>query len=143
MLRVTLFRSWILVGLLGAVHAGAMACALGLLPLPAGIAAAMALGASLAFHVRRHGLLAAADAVVEVRLGEGGRCKLGLRNGKQSTGVLLGSSFVSVPLIVLNVGCEDGFRAVVILPDGMDREDRRRLRVWLRHRSTVAGSAGL
>lgn len=143
MLRVTLCRSWILVGLLGTVHAGGAACALGLLPWPAGIAAATALGASLAFHIRRHGLLASADAVVEARLGEGGRCELGLRNGNQLKGVLLGSSFVSVPLIVLNIRCEDGCRALVILPDGMDREDRRRLRVWLRHRSTAAGSAGL
>jgi hypothetical protein len=143
MLRVTLSRSWILVGLLGSVHAVAAACALGLLPLPGGIAAATALGASLAFHVRRHGLLVAADAVVEARLGEGGRCELGLRNGERPAGVLHGSTFVSVLLIVLNVRCEEGFRAVVILPDGMDREDRRRLRVWLRHRSVAAGSAGL
>jgi len=90
--------------------------------------------ASAVFYVRRDALLLSAQSIVAVALDEG---KIGLltqRDGRQIEGVLLGSSFVAPYLTVLNFQSEGNFFAcnVVILPDSLDAEIFRQLRVWLR-----------
>lgn len=105
--------------------------------------AAGAIGASAFFHVRRDALRLSAGAATELRLGEGGWCELRLRNGQTLTGTVEGTTFVTVPLIVINVRIERSRRrhAVILLSDSASAEELRRVRVWLRYRSRSANAA--
>jgi toxin CptA len=108
------------------------------------IAAVSALVGSAAFYIRRDALLAAANSIVYAEV-EGGRtCMIELRSGASLPCVLLDTSFVSPYLTVLNLRLERAWfaRHVVILPDSLDKDDFRRLRVWLRWKCAAASING-
>lgn len=117
------------------VFAGAM---LGLSSLPWWLvgAAIAALAASLAFYLRREGLRLAPESIVALSLHPDCRCAFQTRSGARHEATLLGSSFVAPYLTVLNLRPSNGLptRHVVILPDGVDAERFRKLRVLLRWR---------
>jgi toxin CptA len=140
LIRIRLSPSPTLAALLVAMHAAAAACALAYLPGWWAAALTAALVASLAFHLRRDALLRARDAVVELAVGDAGRCELGTRGGEVLEGRVLGSSVVSPLLIVVNVGLDAGraHKSVVVMPDSAPAEDLRELRVWLRYRARPA-----
>jgi toxin CptA len=135
--------------MLGGAHLLAGA-ALWLAPLPAGwaLAASLALFVHLTFAVRRHAWLSAADSPVELELADDCSVSACSRAGNWERYQIIGSTFVSPPLTVLNLrsGVGHQTRAVLIASDGLDADSFRRLRVWLRWRwrggSSVLAGAG-
>lgn len=128
-------------------HGVAAVCVLAFAPVRGwGLAGLAALAASLVFHLRRDALLVARDSIPEIILYEDGRCDLLTHGGGELQGRVMESSFVSAPLVALNVRLDSGrFRSVILLADSASAEERRRLRVWLRHalRLKQTGSAGV
>lgn len=113
------------------------------------------LALSLVFHLRRYALLSLPASVTGLELSDEMICTLELRRGERITCTLLGSSFVAPYLTVLELKPlripESGEsmpaltppvlrppprifsgRSVTILPDGIDAEAFRQLRVLLR-----------
>lgn len=126
-----------LAGLLAGMHVFAAAMCW-LAPLPQWLAIAlMPLLAASAWHaLRRDSLRTLPNSLVAVRLHADGRCAFKVRGETWHQAALLGSSFVSPWLTVLNLRPEAGrfARHLVILPDAVNAEDFRRLRVWLKWR---------
>ena len=129
-----LFPSHRLAGVLILAYSAAM-LALLLLQLPAWalVPLYLLLLLSLLLHLRQLAWLSAASAVVKLKL-EGDVLELTLKNGKQLTEYFLQSSFVSPSLTILNARPRDGYwsRSTIILPDSMDSESFRELRVRLK-----------
>ncbi|MPS48600.1 protein YgfX [Methylobacillus sp.] len=75
---------------------------------------------------RRH---PASPAMIE--LDHAGKLWLATRNGMRYPAQVLGSTLVMAGLVVLNLKLEHGKVSCVILPDAVDAEAFRRLRVWL------------
>lgn len=120
--------------LLIAAHAAAL-MALYFLPLPSWALAALTvlLLSGLGFYLRRHAWLTAPSSGVMLQL-DGDRVVLTARSGDQLTGQLSGTSLVTPLLTVLNVlpQGEHFTRSVIILPDSLDPESFRQLRVLLK-----------
>ena len=88
---------------------------------------------SLLHHMRRDAWLSAPSATVKLVL-DGEDVVLTARSGNQLTGRLLQNSLVTPFLTVLNVLPQGAYRArsIIILPDSLDSESFRQLRVWLK-----------
>lgn len=135
MLRVILKRSRKLVAVLTAAHAAA---AMNLVPLDVPIWAKLALtlliAASLGYTVRRYALLrsSAALTALELRENDSSAIRTGGENWQEAR--ILGTTYVSPSLTVVNVRVPGGWRArhIVIVSDNVDAESFRRLRVQLR-----------
>lgn len=135
MLSITLRPSCLLGLLLVAMHALALLSAWQVpLALVAKIGVAALLASSLALSLRQHVWRAGKRSVRAIRLT--GECDLSLQgqDGAWLEAAILPSSFISPYLTVLNLQLEGERRArhVIILPDAMDSEQFRQLRVWLR-----------
>ena len=91
---------------------------------------------SLIYYLKQDALLTANNAVVAFALSDEMRCALTTRSGESIACSILGSTFVAPYLTVLNLKPVEKLftRSVVILPDSMDAEEFRQLRVWLRWR---------
>ncbi len=89
---------------------------------------------SLLFTVRQYALLNTRRAIVAFELSNKMFCKFETRHGQSIICHILGSTFVSPYLVVLNLKPPDHFltRSVVILQDSIDTELFRQLRVLLR-----------
>ena len=88
---------------------------------------------SLGYHLRLDAWLTAPLANVELLL-EGDKIIMTMRNQKTWTGHILTDSLVTPYLTVLNVlplGARFTSR-IIILPDSLDAESFRQLRVWLK-----------
>jgi toxin CptA len=134
-LQIRLEPSRRLTAALGLAHLG---LALALLPLPwpagwrvAGMAVVLA-GAvpGIVMHARRR----SRSAVVRLEVRPDGAIRLQHRDGRQSDGVVHGDSIVTPWLTVIGVTVPGRWRStyVVVVPDAIDAEDFRRLRVRLR-----------
>lgn len=127
--------SYRLAAILSLAHLAA-AGLLGLLELSLGIKAiaTAALVFSLIYYLRQDALLTANDAVEFFELSDEMQCTLTTRSGESVGCSLLGSTFVTPYLTVLNLKPSGKIltRSVVILSDGIDVEEFRQLRVWLR-----------
>ncbi len=90
--------------------------------------------ASLVFYLRYYALLKSPESIVAFELSEAMQCTLETRDGQYLPCVILGSTFVAPYLVVLNVKLLNKFLgcSVVILPDSIDGEEFRQLRVLLR-----------
>ena len=88
---------------------------------------------SLGYHLRRDAWLSAPSASVELVL-EGDRMALTTHGGEQLAGQILRDSLVTPFITVLNVLPQGArlARSVVILPDSLDAESFRQLRVCLK-----------
>jgi toxin CptA len=97
----------------------------------------LALWLSLLFSIRRDALLLARDSIVALELNQDGSGTLKTRGGEWQECALLGSSFISPYLTILNLEFGNRLQArhAVLLPDSLGAEDYRRLRVWLRWKS--------
>jgi toxin CptA len=108
-----------------------------LIPLAFPIWAKMALAflvlLSLGYHLRREAWLFAPSATVALIL-EGDQVVLSTRDGKHLMGKILHDSLVTPYLTILNVLPQGArfSRSVIILPDSLDAESFRQLRVWLK-----------
>jgi toxin CptA len=123
-----------------------------ILPVSAKLAGSAMLVVSLVFYLRRYALLRSPDSVMNIELSEEMICTLETRRGDRIVCVLLGSSFVAPYLTLLELKPLKrqesikptshsgrlkrwrGFfaRSIVILPDAIDAEQFRQLRVLLR-----------
>lgn len=88
---------------------------------------------SLAYHLRHDALLSSKSAVAALKL-EKEQVVLTLRGGDQLVGQVLRDSLVTPFIAVLNVRSQGArlARSVIILPDSLDAESFRQLRVWLK-----------
>lgn len=114
---------------------GAALAALLPLALPKWSKAALALLVllDLGYHLRRDAWLSAPSSGTALAL-EGDRVMLATRGGKQLSGKVLRDSMVTPFITVLNVLPQGArfARSVIILPDSLDAESFRQLRVWLK-----------
>jgi len=135
-LRLRMAASRSLTGLLLLAHAG-VAVLPWLLPLKWWLAAAISTLATIsgAVTIATHALRAPPWAIVGLELRDDGLATAVRRSGARVEGRLLGSSFVSRGLVVLNIRPPRrrvGSLAVVLPWDCIGHEEFRRLRVWLR-----------
>lgn len=135
MLKIRLRPSWTLAAILTAAHCAAIILILQVsLPHWQQAIAITALLASLVFYIRRTALLLSREAAVAIEVASDDSFSVQTRRGDWLACEVLGSTYVASFLVVLNLReIEAGkVRHVVILPDSIDGEDFRRLRVWLR-----------
>ncbi len=84
-------------------------------------------------YVRHHALLISPKSIIAFELNNAMECTLKTRQGKHITCAILGSTFVSPYLVVLNLKPLKGsVQSVTILADAIDAELFRQLRVLLR-----------
>ena len=134
-LRITIGPSMLLAGALGAAHMAA-GWLLWLVPIP-GLGKAvftLAIAASLVYFMARDALLHAPQSIVALELRDSGGVFLQTRHGEWIEGEVLGSTYVSPFLTVINFRPQGrrGARHVILLSDNLDPRDSRRLRMWLR-----------
>lgn len=141
-LRIRLHPSRQLMLLLGAGHAGAAASSWAA-PIPwwLSLALSLAICASLVFGLRFHAWRSAPGALIGFELRRDGSGAIEDRRGRWREVTVLGSSFVSPLLTVVNLRLAGarGRRSLVVAPDALGVDEFRRLRVWLRWRDVVAG----
>jgi len=133
--RIAIKPSPWLAAALCAIHAAA-AATLWLVPgsvwLKAGLTLALAL--SLAHALARKAALQGSRAIVALEVTQDGRISYRTRGGDWPSCELLGSSYVSPWLTILNLKPGGGRRVrhVVLVPDNINERDFRRFRTWLR-----------
>ncbi len=111
-----------------------------MLPVTVKLIGTAILALSLVFYVRHYALLCSPGSVVGLELSDEMACILETRRGNRIPSALLGSSFVAPYLTVLELKPLDSpkpwrsffSRSLTILPDGIDAEEFRQLRVLLR-----------
>ncbi|MCB1823132.1 MAG: hypothetical protein KDJ54_00475 [Candidatus Competibacteraceae bacterium] len=97
------------------------------------------IGLSLAWTGYRHGWRRGGGFIARVELLDG-RWRLETGDGIQHPAKLTGG-YAQPSIVVLNFRLENGWRrSVALLPDAVDAETLRRLRVWLRTRWDEDGS---
>ncbi len=135
MLNIQLRASRTLGAILVIAHGTAIAAIL-LAGMPGWIAsiAVAALVASLGREVWRNALKRSAGAVAAIEIASDNVLSIQMRRGDWVECEVRGDTYVLSFLTVLNLRRIDNGRgiSVVILPDAIDAEDFRRLRVWLR-----------
>ena len=106
-------------------------------------AIAAALSASFAWTLRRTALLRGAGAIIGLELGEEGRVSFQTRAGGWQEARLLPTTYVTPLLTVLNLRLAGRrtVRHVVLMPDSLDAETYRQLRVRLRWAQAAALSS--
>jgi toxin CptA len=93
-----------------------------------------AIAFSLIFFMARDAGLHAANSIVALELRDSGEIALQLLKGEWFDCELLGSSFVSPQMTVINLLPRGRrfSRRLILVPDNVDPRDFRRLRIWLR-----------
>lgn len=134
-LAVDLRPSRLLAAMLGAAGLAALALLLWL-PLAGGMqaAAAVVLCAAVAYAIVHDAWRRLPWSVTALQLTADGSLRCLTRDGRWRDARVLGSSCVTASLTVLNLRLS-GRRlpcSAVLLPDSLDAEDYRKLRVWLR-----------
>ncbi len=135
MLKTNLRPSSILAAILVLAHGVAIAMvALAGMPLWLDLIAFAALVANLVFDVRQTALLRAPNAVIALEITSDDRFSIQTRRGEWVECEVRGSTYVTSFLTILNLKAIDSGsnKRAVILPDSLDAEDFRKLRVWLR-----------
>jgi toxin CptA len=135
MLRVTLQSSRYLTAALASVH---LAAAVTLIPLELGLdakaALAVAIVASVAYTLWRYTLLRSRLSVLAIELTDRESATVQFTDGSWRDARVLGTSYVSPLLTVINLRLPAHRFALhsIIVPDNIDPDDFRRLRVILR-----------
>ena len=133
--RVSVSPSVRLAAAVCVVHFAA-AVLLWLMPLPVTGKSVITLviAVSLVFFLARDAALHATNAIVALEIGEDDAVSYQTRGGEWVDCELLGSSYVSPRLTIVNLQPHGrrGVRRVILVPDNVDARDFRRLRMWLR-----------
>ena len=135
-----------LAAVLGVAHASALAVTLVVtLPAWAKLVIAMAILASGGISLCRSALQRSRSAIIELEAEEGGRISCRTRDGQWHEAQVLSSSFISPWLTVLNLRVAGAawVRHLLILPDNVEQDAFRRLRVLLRWSGPVPEGARL
>lgn len=138
-LRLELHRSWWLAALLLLMHSGALLIVV-LVPLPLwakGLLGTIVI-ASATTSLNTHALRRGKHAMVCVIWDGTQQWTLRTAAGEEFTARLLPGSYVAASLVILNFALKGRWRrrSVVILPDALDANSFRQLRVYLRTRFT-------
>ena len=134
-LRIAIGPSRLLAAVLGIAHIAALVVTVVVaLATWVKLLIAMALVTSGTWSILRSALRRGPSAIVEVEVEAGGRISCRTRDGSWREGQVLSSSFVSPWLTVLNLRVAGAIRArhLVILPDNVEKDAFRRIRVQLR-----------
>ena len=134
-LQIAVGTSRILAVVLAVAHFAALAATLiVILPTWASILIAATIVVSGVWSIGRSALQRSASAIVELEVGEGGRISCRTRDGQWHESEVLFSSFISPRLTVLNLRVAGSARAkhLVIVPDNVEKDAFRRLRVLLK-----------
>jgi toxin CptA len=85
----------------------------------------------------RDAALHATHSIITLELSEDGRIACQTRRGDWFDCELLGSSYVSPQMTVVNLRLQGSWRTrrVILVPDNVDPRDFRRLRIWMRWKS--------
>ena len=97
------------------------------------------LASSLALTLCRYAWLVSPRSFVVLELSDTLEIEAAERSGRRIAGTVLGTTFVAPWLIVINFKVEGHHlpHTAVILPDAVDQDGFRALRVWLRWRRAV------
>ena len=135
MLKIGFRPSWVLVAVLALAHSAAIAVML-LVGIPWWVQAIAVAGLTvhLLAVVRRQALLLTPDAAVAIEIHSDNTLSVQARRGAWSEYAVVGGTYVAPYLTVMNLRQTDShaLKRIVILPDSLDAEDFRKLRVWLR-----------
>ena len=135
-LKITLRPSRILFAILVAAHGGVIAVvAIMSMPLWLELIAITTLAVNLVVELRRTALLRTPNSVVAIEIGSDDTLSIQTRRGNWiSECEVLESTYVAAFLAIVNLREPEmgAVRHVVLLPDSIEAEDFRRLRVWLR-----------
>lgn len=135
MQRITIAPSVGLAAVLGIAHIAA-AGLLWLVPIPVVGKAVLtlAIAISLVYFMARDAALHAPHSIVALEIRDGGQIAMQTRDGEWCEGELLGSSYVSPHLTIINLRPRGhwGTWRVLLTSDNVDAEDFRRVRLWLR-----------
>jgi toxin CptA len=133
-LRIAVTPSALLGAGIAATHAAA-AVMTWLVPLPAPVLVLLmlAIASSLVYLVYHHALLRLPHSIVALEAREGS-VSVQTRKGEWLEGKVLGSSYVSPRLTIVNFLPLGRWRVrhVILVPGNVDPEDFRHLRTWLR-----------
>ena len=133
--RIQINPSPTLLFALCAAHVAA-AAAIGFAALPLWLKCILmaAIAAGLVWSLYSRALLRPGWAIVALEISVAGQISFLTRRGSWHACVLLGTTYVSPHVTILNLRGEDRrlSRHVVLVPDNVDPGDFRRLRVWLR-----------
>jgi toxin CptA len=143
MLRITLSRSGLLAVILLLAHACAVSLVLMMeLPQWLKVAAASALILQCVFLIYRRALLLGAQAVLALEVASDHRMNILMRRAGWRPCDVLGSTYVTPYLTIMNLHLagERMARHVVLLPDSLDGDDFRKLRVWLKWKNDTPAS---
>jgi len=104
----------------------------------------VAIAASLLHCLARDAVLYVPKAIVALEIGEHGVVSFRTRRGTWIECAVLGSSFVSPRLTIVHLrqSGQRRTRYVILVPDNVEGEEFRRLRVWLRWRAQRGESPG-
>ncbi|MBI5750861.1 MAG: hypothetical protein HZA59_01780 [Hydrogenophilales bacterium] len=137
MLRLPLKSSRRLAAGLTLGHLTAAGCVV-FVPLPYGlkILLGVILAASLMQSLMREAWRIGSSSIVELQCEREGGVLAKSRSGKEFEARVLGSSFVApyLTIVLLKPAASRRVRAVLILPDALEPEMFRQLRVWLKWR---------
>jgi len=104
------------------------------LPAPGKSVITVAIAVSLVFFLARDAALHATNAIVALEIRGDDTVSYRTRSGEWVDCELLGSSYVSPRLTIVNLRPHGRRRTrrVILVPDNVDPRDFRRLRMWLR-----------
>lgn len=136
MLKLRLGVSWVLAAVLVAAHGGVIALILLIVEIAwwvKGLLAA-ALALNLALQIRLSVLLRTKDSVIAIEDSGEDTLVVETRRGERIECDVLGTTFVSAFMTILNLKAVDGgqTRNVAIFADAVNADDFRKLRIWLR-----------
>lgn len=143
--RVSIMPSVLIALAVSAVHLAAIGVLWGVpIPLLVKVTLTFVIACSLVFFMARDATLHAASSIVALELLEDGAIVCQTRRGDWLDCDLLGSSYVSPSMTVVNLRPRGSWRTrrVILVPDNIDARDFRRLRIWLRWRSEARDGAG-
>ena len=144
MLRIRLTPSRLLAAVLVLAHAAAIAAVLMVeLPQWLKVVAIALLIAQCAVVVRRQAFLTGANAATAIEITSDHRLNVETRSAGWCEHEVLGSTYVTPYLTVLNLRRSSTrvARHVLLLPDSLNADDFRKLRVWLRWKEDTANSS--
>ncbi len=136
--RIQVASSALIATAICAVHVAA-GSVLWLVPIPVlgKVIMTFIIAVSLIYFMARDAALHAAHSIVALELHEDGGIACQMRNGEWLECDLLGATYVSPHMTVVNLRPHGllQMRRVILVPDNIDPRDFRRLRIWLRWKS--------
>jgi len=99
------------------------------LPLWAGLVLSAVIVCSLVYALNGHVLMHGRNAITDLIWDSDGDWRLTMRDGKNHQAQLLKSSYLHNRLVILNFTVDSHRRSVILLPDTLDQDTFRRLRV--------------